>query len=65
MTSTPKRVERFESMLAAALWCGDRQASELARLSQLTARQKRTLWRAFCLLKQDRYDDAAAIGRVP
>jgi len=53
-----ERVEQLESVLTGALRAGDRQASELARLSQLTTRQKRTLWRAFILLKQGRYDEA-------
>jgi len=56
-----ERVEQLESVLTGALRAGDRQASELARLSQLTTRRKRTLWRAFILLKQGRYDEAAAV----
>jgi|SRR5215813_10344641 len=53
-----QRVERLERALSGALRFGDRQADELARLSQLTARQKRTLWRALALIKQGRHEDA-------
>jgi len=56
-----EHVEKLESALAGAMRAGDLQADELARLSQLTARQRRVLWRAFTLLKQGRYDDAVLV----
>ena len=49
------RVARLESALTGALRAGDRQADELTHLSKLNA----FLWRAFTLLKQGRYDEAA------
>jgi len=54
------RVE-LERALNGALQFGDQLADELVRLSRLNARQKRVLWRAFCLLKQGRYDDAIVV----
>jgi len=59
MTASAKQMAKLESALAGAIRAGDQQSDELVRLSNLTVRQKRTLWRAFCLLKQGRYDDAA------
>jgi hypothetical protein len=53
-----ERVEHLESALSGALKLGDMQAGELARLSQVSSRQRRVLWRAFSLLRQGRYDDA-------
>jgi hypothetical protein len=44
--------------LAGALRAGDKQGTELARLSQLTTRQRRVLWRALTLIKRGRYEDA-------
>src|SRR5262245_5862817 len=60
MRSSDAPKARLESALAGALQLGDRQGDELARLSRVNARQKRTLWRTFCLLKQGRRDDAVA-----
>ena len=58
---TLARVEKLSSVLASALKAGDAQADELVRLSQLTVRQRRAMWRAFCLLKLGRYEDAATV----
>jgi hypothetical protein len=52
------RVEKLERALVGAMQAGDGQADELARLSRVNARQRRALWRAFCLLKQGRRADA-------
>jgi hypothetical protein len=60
MISAPKRMERLESALSGALRAGDRQADELARLSRVAARQRRTLWRAFHLIRRGRHADALA-----
>jgi hypothetical protein len=56
-----KRVEQLETALAGGLRAGDQLTDELVRLSKLTARQKRTLWRVFNLLKRGRYDDAVLV----
>ena len=60
LAAADDQVERLESALAGALRAGDLQVDQLARLSQLNVRQRRAMWRAFCLLKQRRYDDAIA-----
>jgi len=39
---------------------GDCQVDQLIELSRLTVRQRRAMWRAFCLLQRGRYDDAIA-----
>jgi len=56
-----ERTEQLASTLAGALRFGDRQADELVRLSRVTARQKRTLWRALHLIRRGRYAAAAAV----
>ena len=56
-----ERMEKLERALTGALQAGDRQADELVRLSGISARQRRALWRAFILLKQGRYDADAAV----
>src|SRR5262249_13564384 len=55
------RVAKLESALTGALQFGDLQADELARLFQLTARQRRALWRTYILLKQGKHAAAAAV----
>src|SRR5262245_58222289 len=59
MIASVKRVKKLESALSGALRAGDLQADRLVELSNLTARQKRTLWRAFNLIERGRYSDAA------
>jgi len=53
---TPRKalaqVEKLESALSGTLQFGDRQADELANLSRINVRQKRTLWRAFNLIER-------------
>jgi len=56
-----ERVRKLGSALTGALRAGDRQADELARLSQLTARQRNVMWRAVNLIRQGRYIAAVLI----
>ena len=55
------QAKRLERALRGAYKLGDKQVDELVRLSGITVRQRRAMWRAFCLLRQGRYDDAVAI----